>query len=253
MARSTDPADGDPTPKAPPDGTAAAGRPLTDAEVKAKVMKLDPLERKVGYAGAALAAVIAFYAALPGVMNPKHTYVNDLVNAGKNHSCPHGFKYTNVAHVGWRCQGSITYPASHWVQELLLLLVFALALLVTARIGRRSLLGFSALLAGLAFYSEVGILGLPFVVAGGWLLVRAWRTQRYGSPTATARSAAAAGGSAGAAAGTAGATSGRSTSAKSSGRAKKDKTPTTATGRPVPTASKRYTPKTPPRKRPTPS
>ena len=67
------------------------------------------------------------------------------------------------------------------------LLLFALTLFVAVQLRRRSALGFAALMNGLAFETTTGsfILGLPFIFFGGWLLIRAWRVQQYGSPTAT--------------------------------------------------------------------
>jgi hypothetical protein len=147
-----------------------------DAKRRA-IFNLDPKERKWGLIGAALAAVIALWQDLPYVFNPK-TPVK--LPVGKNHSCTSGFIYSKAANA---CEA--IYDRTHWGFELAVLVAFALAIFVTVRIGRRSAAGFTALMAGLAFEAEVGILGIPFIFGGGWLLMRAWRVQRYGSPTGT--------------------------------------------------------------------
>ena len=93
---------------------------------------------------------------------------------------------------------------------------------------------------------------MAFIFAGGWLVVRAWRVQRYGSPNASAaarratdkdrRSARTADKGA------------RADPASGGGRRGKGKTAEVVapSGRPRPDANKRYTPKAPPRKRPPP-
>jgi hypothetical protein len=224
-------------PKPKKDASDEDERPLTEAEVKAKVIQLDPLERKIGYLGAGMALVIALLSQLPGALDPLHHPVSQNVTPGKNHSCGPGFKYENVAHVGFRCTGDVYYPASHWIGALVLMLVFALALLVTTRIGRRAPLGFAAVMTGLAYETQVGLLGIPFLFAGGWLLIRAWRVQRHGSTKrpgiGSSNGARAANGSS------------RAPSARSSKKNEK-------AGPVKPAASKRYTPKAPTKKRPTP-
>jgi hypothetical protein len=218
------------TPPADADGAST----LSDDERRRRIVRLDRRETLIGYLGALLALVMALAVEFPRVLNPKHALVPVNVLAGKNHTCGPGFKYTNVAHVGWRCAGNITYPASHWLTEMAIMLAFAAALFVAVLIGRRAPLGFVAILTGLAYQSQVGLLGLPFLAGGAWLLIRSWRTQR--ESLAGARSSKTAD-----TPGTGGASSSRAKASKGTGSPSK------------PTASKRYTPKTPARKRPTPS
>ena len=148
---------------------------------------------------------------------------------GKNHSCTSGFTYNKVANA---CE--VVYDRAHWEFELAVLITFALAIFITVRVGRRSAVGFTALMAGLAFEAEVGILGVPFIFGGGWLLLRAWRVQRYGSPTGTKANPTG---------------EKRPPPPKSERPTRKKKEPE----RKGPVASKRYTPKAPKRKRPAPT
>ena len=208
--------------------------PETPAELRARINRIDTTERRVGYAGAALAAVVAVAVAV--VNSP-----NRLVDATKVHkgwSCTAGYKLVHSGTV-YKCQEL----RSTWLIALVVPLVLALAILVTVRIGRRAPLAFTILITGVA---SPGIeIAIPFLVAGAWMILRAWRTQRYGSPTAKApipgyeppsrrppaRTAGARGGGAGA-------------GAKKNQPAPGERKP--------PAASKRYTPKAPKRKRPPP-
>jgi len=214
-------------PGRPPTMSPGGGGPgaASDMEKRRAILSLDPLERKIGLLGAALAALLAMITTLPYVANPK----TKVTVAAKGRVCPVDFHYQSAAK---NCLGA--YARSHWVFEFGVLILFAAALFVTVRIGRRGAAGFTALMAGLAFETEVGILGLPFIAAGGWLLIRAWRVQRYGSPTATKANP-----------------SGerRAPPPRAERPTREKRTKTTQKRGPVP--SKRYTPKSSKRRRPT--
>jgi hypothetical protein len=172
-----------PKPKAdkPPEPQPMA---VTDAEKRRLVQRLDPLERRIGYIGAAIAALAAFIINLPGVINP-HRLVSKTLAPLHGNVCPDpsDFKLTHSgSHLS--CVGQGTYSRGHYLLELGIFLIFAVAMLVATRINRRAPLAFTALLTGLALETIIGLLALPYIVAAGWLLVRAWRSQRYGSPTA---------------------------------------------------------------------
>ena len=162
--------------------SAGADVAITDAEKRRRITLLDPKERKWGYVGAGIAAVIALAASLPFLLKPNTAVSRTESPTGKTHACsdPRVFKYDKSTK---KCNGSVIYPLHHWVWIFLLLLFFALAILITVRVGRRSAAGFAMLMGGFAYESQVGVLGLPFIAGGGWYLIRAWRVQRYGSPT----------------------------------------------------------------------
>ncbi len=214
-------------PKGPRAMGEAAQNPRQSSSDEGKrqaILNLDPKERRWGLIAAALAAVLALWQDVPYILNPKRPV---KLPAGSNHSCTSGFTYHKAANV---CEAF--YDRAHWEFELALLLAFAIAIFITVRVGRRSPVGFTLLMAGLAFEAEVGILGIPFIFGGGWLLVRAWRVQRYGSPTGTK-------------ANPSGERQPPPREARSA-RGKKAKGPE----KKGPVASKRYTPKTPKKKRP---
>ncbi len=76
---------------------------------------------------------------------------------------------------------------------LVLGIVFGVLLAVATLVGRRALIGFTALFAFLAFGTSDFVLGLPFLVLAGWLLYRSYTVQREAS--AELRSSRAAGSS----------------------------------------------------------
>ena len=208
---------------------------LTDEETRQRITRIDDKERRWGLSAAVLAAGVGLLAELPGVLHPKTTHAS-VSTKPKGTSCAGSF-YDATTKACYT-----VHARSFWVWTMAVLLLFALALFIAVKLRRRSALGFAALMNGLAFETTTGspILGLPFIVFGGWLLIRAWRVQQYGSPTATKATAG-------------GAAAARPTRPVRQPRERKKKTDPTANGRARPEASKRYTPKTPRKKRPTPA
>jgi hypothetical protein len=231
-----------PSPARPASPTAEDNGPaLTDAERRARINQIDATERRVGYAGAVLAAVVAVVVAV--VNSPGR-----LVNATRVHkgwSCTAGYRLVDSARHTPQCQEL----HSTWIIALVVPLVLALAILVTVRIGRRAPLAFTILITGVA---SPGLeIAVPFLAAGGWLILRAWRTQRYGSPTAKSPVPGYEPPSRRAASGprAAGTSAGRGDAARRRGKGAMS----SSTERKPPAPSKRYTPKAPKRKRPPPA
>lgn len=229
---------------------------MSGAEVRARINQIDDTERKIGLAGAILATIFALIFTIPYMVSKiaVATTVKPL-----HKTCAGHLTYEANGKGPATCNG--VYPASHYVFPLVVWLVFALAIYVTVRIGRRAPVAFALVLTGLAFGTFIVI--VPFVAAGGWLLVRAWRTQKYGSPTARAplegyvrpgprepRGSRAAPRSPTAKTAPGGA--GGSASERPAGARLFRRSPTQApqkSTRSVPAPNKRYTPKAPPRKK----
>jgi hypothetical protein len=211
---------------------------FTDAERRDLINRIDPIERKVGIAAAILGAVFTLVYSVPFMVSK--IKVQTTIKPVNKH-CLDGYIYTVHSGAAATCNGVL--PATHYLWQMVIGLIFAAAILVTLRFRRRAPLAFAIVLTGLDLGS---ILIVPFVVAGGWLLLRAWRTQKYGSPTARApvegyvRPAPGAGRRPAAGAG----------GPKSSGpRKRRAKAEEEAPARRPPAPSKRYTPKAPPRKK----
>jgi hypothetical protein len=118
------------------------------------------------------------------------------------------------------------------------ILLFCVIGFLTLWKRKRTFLTFDLFLIGFGFTLFVGLVGFVFIFLGGWLMLRAWRLNRYGTTNAKliAREAKAQ-------------PRGRDRRQSAKAAATKGKSPTTNADRKPPAASKRYTPKSPPRKK----
>jgi hypothetical protein len=103
---------------------------------------------------------------------------------------------------------------------------------------KRTLVAFDFFLVGFAFTLFIGLIGFAFILLGGWLMLRAWRLNKYGTTSARAIAQEAKTRPRGR----------ERKAAASTGTGKKTTTSSSGDRKP-PTASKRYTPKAPPRKK----
>jgi hypothetical protein len=100
---------------------------------------------------------------------------------------------------------------------------------------KRTLVAFDLFLLGFAFTLFVGLIGFIFILLGGFLLLRAWRINKYGTTNSKVIA--------------------REAAARPRGKQRKEaarstsKTSSNPAARKPPTASKRYTPKAPTRKK----
>jgi len=116
------------------------------------------------------------------------------------------------------------------------------AILVLCAIGffalwkrKRTILCFDFFLVGFGLTVSLSVVGFVYIFFGAWLMLRAWRINKYGTTNAKVIAKEAAARPRGRE---------RKETAKASGRS-----PTTTGDRKPPTANKRYTPKAPPRKK----
>ena len=102
---------------------------------------------------------------------------------------------------------------------------------------KRTIVVFDLFLLGFAFTLFIGLAGFLFILLGGWLMLRAWRINKYGTTNAKVIA--------------------KEAAARPRGRDRRDtakatttsKSPAKSGERRPPTANKRYTPKAPPRKK----
>ncbi len=202
------------------------------------VMGLDKLERRISLIAAGIAGALAAYL-IPHLL--KNSTVTDTANKAK--SKPYCTKPFHL--VGNACKHlQLTHP-SFWWPQFLLIVALGAAIFIFTQIGRRVGVVVACLMAWLALSaSAVSAAGLPFLFVGGWLMVRAFRLQKWGDATF----------------------SGSNRSAREQAKAKrasrevaprtrkaakgsKAAEPTVARSAAPPAPSKRYTPKQKPRKR----
>jgi hypothetical protein len=100
---------------------------------------------------------------------------------------------------------------------------------------KRTMVAFDLFLIGFAFTLFIGLIGFVFILLGGWLMLRAWRINRYGTTNSKVIA--------------------KETANRPRGKAAREspkissKTSSQPGARMPPTPSKRYTPKAPPRKK----
>jgi hypothetical protein len=190
---------------------------------------MDPVERKVSFFGVAVAMAISLVSLSAWI---KKTPVITTQKFVKGKACPSSFPKHHLDF----CEHILTASASYWATRFLFIFVVALLILLFTWRRKRAGVACFACFLGIG----LGIAGVVFVFLGAWLIVRAFRLQRYGeagwsASNKVAREMAQA------------RREGRTVTPKAS---KTTAAPAAIPG-PVapPTASKRYTPKQKPRKR----
>jgi hypothetical protein len=180
---------------------------LPPEERKAAMQTLDPLEVKWSMSAFILATVA-------GIAIPAYIIAtNKVTRRGKN----------TIA---------VAPDAKLLGGAILLLCVIGLLALWKRK---RTLVAFDFFLVGFAFTLFIGLIGFAFILLGGWLMLRAWRLNKYGTTNARAIA--------------------QEAKTRPRGRERKaaastgKKTSSPSAARKPPTASKRYTPKAPPRKK----
>ena len=191
------------------------------------MLGLDLIERRASYVAGALALILA------GIISPhllKNTWVTDTAKPSAQNTCAAGYHLVNKV-----CSYThLTHP-SDWVVQFLEILILGLGVLLFAWRQKRAGVAVLGLLLGLA----LGVVGLPFLFLGGWLVIRALRLQKYGDATFVGSSKAA----------RASADQRRSEKRTGTPRAKKNEIDVASTLLTPPAPSKRYTPKQRPRRR----
>ena len=146
-----------PSPRPPPQVPRAVRANRTRSsppeERKAAMSGLDPLEQKLARWALTLAAAAALGAAI---------YINSankVTKAGKN---------------------SIAVAPDAWLLTGVILLMCVLGGLALWK-NKRTFVTFALFLIGFAFTLPFGLIGLVFILLGGWFMLRAWRINRYGT------------------------------------------------------------------------
>jgi hypothetical protein len=200
------------------------------------VLGLDRVEHRISLCGAAIALVLAIVTAVEWARNlPVITTVEHTV--GK--ACPAAYpKLHNTL-----CEHIVKTTKTEWEVKFLFVSIVALCILFFAIRRKRAGVACFAIFLGLGL--GLGS-GLVFFFLGAWLIVRAYRLQKYGIATMTGSNHVAR----------------ERATARKEGRAPNlepitgsSSTPVKSSTKPAvtkpatPEASKRYTPKKPPRRR----
>lgn len=193
------------------------------------VLGLDSFERKISLIGAGTALIFALATVVEWTKNSA-TIVTQAPS--KTDTCPTHYRFVKVKSL---CEELTHTSAGQWEVRLLFISIVALCILYfTLRRKRAGVACFSIFL-GLGLGVSTG---LVFFLLGAWLIVRAYRLQKYGDASFF----------------------GSNRVAKETGQAKRadratraaskgESSPSLTKAAAAPTASKRYTPKKPPRRR----
>ena len=192
------------------------------------VFGMDDVERKVSLFGVGIAMVVSLIYVIAWIRKSpvitKQAYV-------KGKACPPAFS----KHVGSYCEHILRQTNSFWATHFLLVFVVGLIILFFALRRKRAGVACFACFLGVGLQ----VVGLVFLFLGVWLIVRAFRLQRYGEASWSGSNKAAR----------------EMAQARREGREPKVKSKAVAAPAPTPgpvappKASKRYTPKQKPRKR----
>lgn len=143
----------------------------TSAVSREVILGLDNVERGVSLIAGAIAMVLTL------IIVP-HLFKNSVVTTSAkpfaNGACAVGFHLVRTS-----CQRSHVTNPSAWLPQFLEIFVVGVSIIFFALRRKRAGVAVSALLLGLA----LGVVGLPFLIVGGWLVIRALRLQKYGSAT----------------------------------------------------------------------
>ena len=133
------------------------------------VFGMDDVERKVSLFGVGIAMVVSLIYAIAWIRKSpvitKQAYV-------KGKACPSAFS----KHVGSYCEHILRQTDSFWATHFLLVFIVGLIILFFALRRKRAGVACFACFLGVGLQ----VVGLVFLFLGVWLIVRAFRLQRYG-------------------------------------------------------------------------
>jgi hypothetical protein len=190
------------------------------------VFGMDSVERKVSLFAVGIAMIVSLIFGINWVRKAPWSSSQKFV---KGKTCPPAFP----DHVKAFC--ALVNAQSHWATQFLFVVVIGLIILFFALRRKRAGVACFACFLGIA----LGLYGVVFLFLGVWLIVRAFRLQRYGEASWSGSNKAAR----------------EIAQAKKEGRAPVAKSTVIPASAPPPgpvappSASKRYTPKQKPRKR----
>jgi len=153
---------------------------MSDEEKRQYISRIDPTERTIALAAAVLGTLLALVVNVPYMVKKivVTTPTKPIANAhGHGYHCLNALTFVKSGTSGV-CKG--IYPPSHYILPLVLSLVLSLAIFVTVRLGKRTQVAFTTMIAGLAFGSLFIV--VPFLLVGGWVMIRAYRCQKNGAP-----------------------------------------------------------------------
>jgi hypothetical protein len=154
--------------------TPTAEQELSDPELRERMRTLDTTERKWGFGASGFVLVLSL------LLVPSLLHNTKVAASGK----PTRAGCADIGDV-WSVAKKTCYHVYHpsdFVLEFILLVVIGAVLLFAVWKSMRALTIFTSLFIGLAaIFVGVVIVGFVALAYGGWLLTRSWRLQRFGA------------------------------------------------------------------------
>ena len=135
------------------------------------VVGVDPLERKITLFGVGIAFVMSLGSVYGWVKNSPNLLT---VKKVAHEACKVGYHL-----VASLCEKSVPGSRADWAIQFGYIFVCATLMLIFALRRSRTGIIFSSLMLGL----KLGMAGIVFLYVGVWLLIRAYRLQKYGDPS----------------------------------------------------------------------
>jgi hypothetical protein len=138
------------------------------------VLGLDKTEYQVSLFGTVLAFAMAL---IPAIGWIRKTKVASTLKPSKSNTCISGYHLVSST-----CQRMVD-DQSRWEVLFVCTVVIALCMLYCTIRRKRAGVACFAFLTGFAVAEIGGITGILFFALGAWLMLRAYRLQKYGDPT----------------------------------------------------------------------
>ncbi len=135
------------------------------------VMGIDPLERKITLFGVGIAFVMSLGSVYGWVKNSPTLLTSKKV---AHQACAAGYHQVLTL-----CEKRIPGSKADWALQFGYIFVCAVLMLIFALRRSRTGVIFASLMLGL----RLGMAGIVFLYVGIWLLIRAYRLQRFGDPS----------------------------------------------------------------------
>lgn len=151
------------------------GQPQPGGASREQVMGVDKLERGLSFFAALIALISAAFI-FPNYISGKTTYLIQQVKPNAQEICAKGYTLLHSGKIN-ECQKHVAQTHSYWTFLFFASAVMGLLILFAAWRRSRPLLIVLSLLLGAAS----GTAGFLFLGLGAWLLIRAFRLNRYGT------------------------------------------------------------------------
>lgn len=138
------------------------------------MLGLDKIEWRISLLGAAIASLVAIDT---GIKWSRNTPITNKVSPSQSKACPSLYHYVTKSKI---CEEIVKNTRSEWELQFFFVLVVALCLVYFSLRRKRAGVACFAIFLGLFLGIESGLL---FFALGLWLIVRAYRLQKYGVPS----------------------------------------------------------------------